>query len=221
MILIIVVFVVASEFALPYLVSQIVSQGMQQVIQSDQITTKVYSRPAIGMLAGKFDRVTIDAEQVKVEKLSFAGLHVDLSDVQLDIPLLLSQKKISMSQVGEITMSAVITEGELSGILSRSIKGIKDADVKITPGGVQTTGAFGLGFANVAVTLDGRIVGDGQKIKLITERFFLNNTPVGNIGGAVMTEIPLADLKKFPFGVSVSSISMEQGKVVIYADNRT
>ena len=43
----------------------------------------------------------------------------------------------------------------------------------------------------------------------------------GNIGGSLLTEIPLVDLNKLPFHVSVRDIVMENGKVILYLDNRS
>jgi hypothetical protein len=124
--------------------------------------------------------------------------------------------------VQDIDLTAVITQDELSRFLNQNVKGVKGAVVTINAGKVQVTSNFALGsLASLAITLEGKIAGDGQKLKFVTERFLLNNNMVGNIGGSVLTEIPLVDLKKLPFGVSVRVVNMEDGKVTIFADNRT
>jgi hypothetical protein len=114
----------------------------------------------------------------------------------------------------------VLTQEELAACLNKSVKGVKNAAVVITPDKVQATSNFVVGgLANLVVTIDGRIVGDGDKIKFVTQNFNVNNRFLGNIGGGAFNEITLVDMKKLPFNVSVQEIVMENGRVIIKASN--
>lgn len=211
----------ASQLLLPLAIADIVAQGMVSLTGSENVKVDVAKRPALLMLGGKFDRISLNVQNAKTDKLTFSELNAELKDVQLDMNTLISRRLVAFQSIGDIELKAAFTQEELARYLNQTVKGIKNATVSITPDKVQASSHFAIGsFANVAITLEGKVVGDGKKIKFVTEQFLLNNNLVGNIGGAVLTEIPLFDLSKLPFDVHVRNIVLEQGRVVIYTDNR-
>lgn len=221
-VLVILAVAVAGEIAMPWLVGDLIARGMTDATGSDRVTAQVAKRPAVAMLAGGFDSIHIHAQEAKVDKIVFAELDAALSDVALDMQTLVSQHKVEVQRVRDVELTAVITQEELSRYINQSVKGIKNAQVKIENGRVQVQANFLLGqIASIAIILDGKIVGDGYKIKFVTDRFVLNNTTVGNIGGSVLTEIPLVDLRKLPFGVKARQVTTDNGRITIAADNRT
>lgn len=213
----------ASEFLLPRMVGSLVAKGMSQAVGSEQVTARVEKTPALLVFGGQFDSVSIRAVDARIDnKIVFAELDTVLQDVALDMGALMNRRTVVVKSVRDIDLTAVITQEELGRYLNQAVKGVKNAVVTVSGGKVQVKGNFVVGgIASVAVGLDGKIVGDGQRIKFVTERFLLNNSMVGNIGGTVLTEIPLVDLKKLPFGVGVRTITMEDGRVTIFADNRS
>ena len=211
----------AAELLLSRLVAGALSQGMNGLAPSEQVSARVTKRPAIAMLGGSFDEVALDTVQTRIDKINFSEMHTVLTAVQLDRERLFFNREIVISQVGDITLSAVLTQEELSRYINQTVKGVKNAQVTITPGKVQAGSQLSLGgIASLAVTLDGKIVSDGKRIKFVTDRFLFNNSTVGNVGGTMLTEIPLVELKNLPFGVTVKNIVMENGRVVLIADNK-
>jgi hypothetical protein len=220
-VLLILALAVAGEFAMPWLVGGLVARGMSGATGSDKVTAQVPKRPAVLMLDGRFDSVDIRAQDARVDKITFARLDAALKDVALDMPVLLGQRRVAVKTVRDIDLTAVITQEELSRYINQSVKGIKNAQVTVGSGGVKVGANFALGqIASLAIALDGKVVGDGHRIKFVTERFLLNNTAVGNIGGSVLTEIPLVDLRKLPFGVKARQVTMDNGRITIMADNK-
>ncbi len=218
----IVALIAAGELFMPWLVGSLIARGMSGATGSDRVTAQVAKRPALLMFDGRFDSVRIHAYDSKVDKIVFAELDATLKDVALDMPVLITQRKVAVKGVRDIDLTAVITQEELSRFLNQSVKGVKNAKVVIESGKVNVTAGFLLGqIASIAITLEGKVVGDGHRIKFVTDRFLLNNTAVGNIGGSVLTEIPLVDLRKLPFGVKAKSVVMDAGRITIVADNRS
>ncbi|CUH94400.1 putative membrane protein [Propionispora sp. 2/2-37] len=214
--------VVLSQWLLPSVLSRVMTNGLMELVHSDQVAVKLEKTPGFLMLGGGFDTITLDAAQAQVDKLTFSELHAVLTDVQLDMPALLGQRAVKLTSVGTVDLAVVLTANELAAYLNQSVKGIRNAAVTVTPDKVQVSSNFSIGgFANLAITLEGKVVGNGQKITFVTERFLLNNNLVGNLGGAVLTEIPLVDLKKLAFNVSARDVVMEHGKVTIHTDNRS
>ncbi len=213
--------IVAAEFLLPQVAQNAVAQGMAEIIGTSEIQVAVVNRPAVGMLAGTFDHITIESTNAKLDKIIFNSLQADLRNIQLDRQKLYLNRSIKIEQIGEVNIQAVLTQDEVARYLNQNVKGIKNTAVIIDKGRMQAQSSFILGgIASVMIGLDGRVVNDGQKIKFVTERFLLNNSPVGNIGGIGLAEISLLDIKKLPFGVTVRDIIMEQGKLTLKADNK-
>jgi hypothetical protein len=214
--------VAASELFLPMVVSNAVNQGMMSLTGSDRVNAKLTQRPAVLMLAGKFDTIQIKAENAKIDKFIFSEMNIALSKAQLDMGRLFSNRAVALQSVENVDIIATVTQDELARYLNQTVKGVKNAVVVIAPDKIKASTTFAIGsFANVAVSLEGRIVNDGQKVKFVTDRFLINNMLTGNIGGALLTEIPLVDVNKLPFHVTIRDIIMENGKVTLYLDNHS
>ena len=212
---------VAAEFILPQATSLAVAQGMTELVGSSEIKAQVIKRPAVAMVTGSFDQITVNAANAKVDKIIFRQLNAELKDVQLDRQRLYLNRQAVIEQVGEINVAAVLTQEEVARYLNQQVKGVKNATVIIDQGKMTAQSSFVLGgFATVAIGLEGRVVQDGQIVKFVTDRFLLNNSPVGSIGGIGLAEIPLLDMKKLPFGVTVRDIMLEQGKLTLHANNK-
>lgn len=221
-ILLVLLLFAASELLLPIIMSKALEQGLMSLAGSDRAITTLSTRPALLMLGGKFDTIHIMANHAKIDKITFSELSIALSNAQLDMGKLWSSRLVDLKSVDDVDITAVIDQEEFAQHLNQSVKGVKNAVVVITPDKIKASSTFAIGgFANVAVSLEGKIVSDSQKIKFVTDRFLINNVATGNIGGSLLTEIPLVDLNKLPFHVSVRDIVMGNGKVTLYLDNRS
>lgn len=223
LVLFVVMVVAAVEVVLPKVAADAVEQGLRELTGSKQVTARVDKIPALLMFDGSFDHVTADINDVKTEKINFRQMHVSLSDVKVNMQSLLAERKLVLDQVKTVEVTAVIGQEELAAYLNSSVKGIKNAVVTITPEKVQVNSALTVGgLARLDIRLEGRIASDrdNRRITFVTEKFWLNNAPVGNIGGSLLTEVPLVDLKKLPFQVNVRDVVSETGQVIIYTDNR-
>lgn len=206
---------------LPTIISQAVAQGMQGVLKSNQVTAKVEKSPSFLMLGGQFDTVALTAKEAKPDKIAFSEMRANLSGVKVDMNELVASRRVVLKEVKEASLTASVSQDELARYLNQSVKGVKNAKVTIQGGKVQVGGTFGLGqIAQMTVTLEGKVVTDGQKIKMVTEKILLNNSRVGSLGGSLLADIQLVDVKSLPFGVAVRDIVADQGRITIYADNK-
>ncbi|KYZ76513.1 hypothetical protein AXX12_08760 [Anaerosporomusa subterranea] len=206
---------------LPQIVSQAVAQGMRGVLHSNQVTAQVEKSPSFLLLDGQFDRVRLTAKDAKPDKISFSDMQADLSGVKVDMAELVSSRRVVLREVKEASLTASVAQDEMARYLNQTVKGVKNAKVTVQAGKVQVAGTFGIGqIAQMTVTLEGRVVADGQKIKMVTEKILLNNSQVGSLGGSLLSDIQLVDVKSLPFGVTVRDIVADQGKITIFADNK-
>lgn len=213
-----------AEAFLPKFLSEAVAQGLSAATNSREMSVKLEKSPAVYMLAGRFDHIVADVAEAKIDKIVVHAMHLSLDDVELDGGKLFSERKIAVQKAGDIKLSAVITQEALANYLNTSVKGIHDATVTITPektlvGSQWTIG----GLAKIDVKLEGKIINDKQKIKFIPDRFLINSSSVNTsslFGGTLLSEIAVLDSDKLPFGVVVRDIIMQNGQVIINADNK-
>ena len=146
---------VAAEFILPQATSLAVAQGMTELVGSSEIKAQVIKRPAVAMVTGSFDQITVDAANAKIDKITFRQLKAELKDVQLDRQRLYLNRQAVIEQVGEVNVLAVLTQEEVARYLNQQVKGVKNATVSIDQGKMTAQSSFVLGgFATVAVGLE-------------------------------------------------------------------
>jgi len=221
-ILLVLMVVVAIELFLPMVMSNAVNQGLMSLTGSNQVVAKLTKKPAVLMLGGNFDSIQIKAQHAKIDKFVFTEMNIALTNAQLDMGKLISNRVVDLQSVDDVDIIAVVGQDELANYLNQSVKGVKNAVVVITPDKVKASSTFAVGgVVSVAVSLEGKIVSDGQMLKFVTDKFLINNMSTGNIGGSLLTEIPLVDVNKLPFHVNIRDIAMENGKVTLYLDNHS
>jgi len=212
----------ASELFLPIIMSNAVNQGLMSLTGSERVSAKLTARPAVLMLGGKFDSIQIKADHAKIDKIVFSEMSIALTGAKLDMGKLISSQIVNFQSVEQVDIIAVVGQDELGQYLNQAVKGVKNAVVVITPEKIKATSTFALGgVVNLPVSLEGKIVSDGQKIKFVTDRLLINTMNTGNIGGSLLTEIPLVDANKLPFNVNARDVVMENGKVTLYLDNHS
>jgi len=222
--LIIGVLVIGAEFFLPKTLTNIVTQGLSSAVSSRELSAKLTKSPAVLMLAGRFSSIVMDAKDAKIDKILIHDIHVSMKDIELDMSKLFLEKKIALKKAGDIKLTAVINQGDLANYLNTSVKGVNNASVTITPektvvGSQWTIG----GLAKIDVRLEGKIISEKEKIKFIPDQFLINSSSVNTsslFGGTLMSEIVVLDSSKLPFGVAVRDVIMQNGKVIINADNK-
>lgn len=212
--------VAAIEVLLPFILSALLAQGMANLTGVDRAAVMVSKRPAVLMLGGAFDKIAVNAESVKTDKIILRDFRAELEDAQLDMGALLTRKVVVLSSARAAKVQAAVTQEELAHFLNTSVRGIKNARVTIIPDKVEAAADFSLGgFANISLVLQGRMIGEGTKIKFVTERILVNGLASGNLTMGTLAEIPIADLKSLPFNVHIREVDMEAGRVVLHADN--
>jgi hypothetical protein len=209
---------IIGDLILPDLVSSYAMQSLKELTNSQSVTVQAKKTPAIMMITGKFDQVTVDAVNAKVDRMTLSSMHAELNNAQVDMKALLTERRFAVQSVDNLTMTGTVSQAELAHFLDANVKGSHNAEVAITPDKMTVSTHLAVGsLIQVVITLEGKVVSDGQTLKFVTQRFLLNNTPVGNIGGTMLTEIPLLDLKKLPFGTTIQDIQLQNEQILIVA----
>ncbi|MDF2565416.1 MAG: hypothetical protein K0Q53_1811 [Massilibacillus sp.] len=209
-----------SQILLPLAVSDVIGAAMTKLTSADKVEARADKSPAIMMLAGNFDTISVKATGAKTDKVVFDEFDINLSNINVDMGSLIQNRTLTMKSVEDITVKAVISEAELARTINQTVKGAKNAEVSITPEKVTATSVLSMGgLVNAKVILEGKFISTDHTIIFHTEHFQVNNSIMGKFGGALLTDITLIDLKKLPFDVTVKNITLEQGRAVVYAES--
>lgn len=214
------VVIVFGQMLLPKFFESIIGGAMQTATNAQEVEVRVEKEPALSMLTGDFDLIDINAYQAEAGRVRLDEFAISLKGVHINLGDLISKRSLSMKSADDITMRAVITEAELNKTLNQGVKGISNAKVNIMPDDVTITGDMSVGgMLNASIVVHGEIIASDNAIVFHTEDVQLKNGLVGKIGGKLLTDIVLVDLKKLPFDVTVKNIALEQEMATIYADS--
>lgn len=212
---------VAAQLLLPAAVSDFAGDAVAELTHARAAKTRIEAFPAARMLLGRFDRIWAEAQGAQIDRLAFDTLELDMTDAQLDVRKLLLERKFALQSADEVTLRAAVSEAALASLINRSVKGVKNAEVRISPEKVSVKAKVAFGnLLQAAVRVEGTLrVLDGQ-IAFVTEEVALDHKGLGNFGASVFTDLALTKLDALPFGVTVKDIVLEEGRAVLYANNR-
>lgn len=211
--------VIISEVLIPWMIASLMSGGMMKIVGSQRVDVKAQKSPGLFMLAGKFSKINVDAFNAKIGKVVFSEVKTTLRDVDIDMGELLGDKRLQFKSLGTTDLVAQIRQEELAKVVNDNINGVRNTKVTMTPEGVHIVSQLAIGPFKADISLEGRIISDGNNIKLVTQKLALQNTQIGNLGG-LTKEITLVEVQQLPFGVKLRQVVMDNGKVLLYADNR-
>ena len=215
------VIAVAAQLLLPAAVSDFAGDAVASLTHARTAQARIETVPAVRMALGRFDRIWAEAQGAQFNKLAFDTLELDMADVQLDMKKLLLERKFALQSAKDITLRAVVSEETLASLINRSVKGVKNAEVRIAPEKVSVKAQLAFGnFLQAAVRVDGTLRASEGQIVFVTEEVVLDYKGLGNFGASVFTDLALTKLDALPFGVSVKDVVLEDGRAVLYANNR-
>lgn len=217
---IIIILIVLSQILLPMAVSQGIERAVRTLAHVRDVTVEAENFPAVGMLAGRFDRIALTAQAVQTDDIAFERLEMNLAGAELDTAAFL-EGVLRVRSVRDAEVRAVISEAALADLINRKVKGAKDAKVRITPEKVTAQSTLSLGkMVRAGVVLEGNIIVSDNRIVFATEHFKIDNPMLGKLGGTVFTDLVLVDFQELPLAVQVKDVAQMEGEVVISADNR-
>lgn len=216
-----VVAAVAAQLLLPAAVSDFAGDAVGSLTQARAAKARIETFPAAAMALGRFDRIWAEAEGAQIDKLTFDTLELAMTDARLDMKALLLERRFALQAAKEVTLRAAVSEKTLASLINRTVKGVKNTQVRITPERVSVKSQVTFGnFLQAAVRVEGKLrVADGQ-IVFLTEEVVLDHRGLGKFGASLFTDLALTDLNALPFNVTVKDIVLEEGRAVLYANNR-
>lgn len=204
-----------SQFALPIGAELMLERSLNRALHTQSVTAQVDALPALSLLNGAADEITLMGKKVPVGRLVCEEVTAELSDVKIDTAHLLQDGKVLLHHVGDAHLTATVTEQELADALRHSVKQLDEPTVVITPKGIEASGAYAIGKTSAKIALTGRITHRENKIFFVSEQVQLQYGARGNFSADLKTEVELAELKGLPFAVRITEIRPTDGRILL------
>lgn len=219
------ILVVAGEFFLPSIVARGLEVGLERALgQGETLKASLEARPALKLLLGRVDAVTVESVQAKTATLAIDSLSVTVEDLALNLRDLLGSKhELTVSYNPAIGTVIRISEANLRRHIAENVPGFSDPSVKISTTRVSVSGCMGFAGRPFLVAVEGRFAGDGeQRIRFLVDKLSLDNEPLPpGLTAAVIAALGgpelFMDLGQYPVPLVLREVRLEEGWLVIEA----
>lgn len=224
-VVIIIVFAVLaalSELVLPGVFARGVEEALATTFgDASSYDVTLTSRPAIKMLIGKLDEVSVVSTNVATSSMVLESLAVTLEDTSIDLKSLLAERELRWTRTGTSKVSITITERNLEDYLSRNVPEFREPRVLMTDDGMSLSGYVVVFGQDIVFDLDGRFeVTDDQNVGFEVTGFNVDDVSVpveflekwlDVVGNPDLS----LDMESFPLPLKATEILHEDGRVII------
>ena len=210
------VLIVAGIFAIPNVVSQLITDSLRDRTGAQDVQISITDSPRLvfGEI-GALDGVMRDG---RIGKLFVRELSVTGTNLRFDVAALLSAHELTLTEVERVEMRGVVDEDAIRELITNAADKFADVAVTVQPDRIlatATTRAFGQTFE---VTLEGGfaiVSGDlYYKATRISARGLGLN--VLSLDG-LFPDVLVARADMLPFGISFETVEAKDGVVVLTA----
>lgn len=210
------VLIVAGIFAIPNVVSQLITDSLRDRTGAQDVQISITDSPRLvfGEI-GALDGVMRDG---RIGKLFVRELSVTGTNLRFDVAALLSAHELTLTEVERVEMRGVVDEDAIRELITNAADKFADVAVTVQPDRIlatATTRAFGQTFE---VTLEGGfaiVSGDlYYKASRISARGLGLN--VLSLDG-LFPDVLVARADMLPFGIAFETVEAKDGVVVLTA----
>jgi hypothetical protein len=223
-VIVIALVLVAGELFLPMVVARGIEVGLGRALgQGAALEASLKARPALRLLAGRVDKVTVESQQVKTATLTIDSIAVTVENIALNLKSLLSQSGLSITRSPQMGTVIKISEANLRRYILDNVEGFSDPAVKIFADRVAVVGYVRFGNRPFLVSIEGRFVpGSGRRVDFVVDRLSMDTEPVPpRLAAAVIAALGgpevFIDLDQFPMPLDLREVRLQEGWLIIEA----
>ena len=215
-ILLAVVLVVCSIFALPYTASNLATNALREQTGAEDVQISITDSPRL--VFGEVGAIDGVLRQGRIGKIFVRELTVTGTHLRFDVWTLLREQKLELMDAGSITLRGVVDADAIRELITNNARKFEKVAVTITPGGILTTAKTRALGQTFEVTLDGSFVivsGDlYYKANRITARGMgLNALSLDGL----FPDVLVARADAMPLGLAFQTVETKDGIVVLTA----
>ncbi len=186
--------------------------------ESTEITSKISWLGLKDILAGKVNRVTVNAKDCVLSDLRYSQLLIDSQGFRFDLAVLLKRKELKIMEMKKTRINGIIKEAALNEYLGLRYPEYKSS-VKIKPGGLILSGSAQILDRIIPVELEGDLRAiSGKRLRFYPTRLLIANSNVsGSLLRIVSEQVPLEFriMEEWPLKVSAFKLEAQEIKVAM------
>lgn len=184
--------------------------------ESTEITSQISWLGLGDILAGKVNRVRVNAKDCVLNDLRYSRLVIDSQGFQFDLAVLLKGKQLKIMEMRKTRINGIIEEPALNEYLALHYPEYQSR-VKIKPGGLILFGSAHILNQIIPVELEGDLKAiSGKRLRFYPTRLLIANSSVsGQLLRVVSEQAPLEFGVMEDWPLKVSSFKLEDQKIMI------
>jgi len=208
-----------AEAWVPGFLAARVADGLQASLGSATVQVQLTGFPALRMLWGRVDRLTVTVAGLEVDGLALESLRLEAAGVELDVAALLRGQGWQPGDGDEVTVEAVIREEALAELVRARLPAELDVQVALAAGGMELRGRTSVLGLPVDVAVRGRMAPEagGTRIVFVPEEIAVGGQVLAEWIAAGLRQAYTAavDLGAAPVPVVVEAVVHEPGRVIV------
>lgn len=216
------------EMFLPWIVARGLEIGLQRTLgQGEDMQVSLRSRPAVRMITGRIDTLTIETKQIETATLAIDSMAMTVHDISVNLGAILTRSQLVVSRADEASVVIRISAANLRRYVLDSVDGLSEPQVKLTEGKVAIAGDMSFAGTPVLVSMEGRFVADGdRKVRLAVDQLSIDGVKLpeqatGTIMAALGGPELFIDVSRFPLPLTLKQVEMTDGWLIIRAATPT
>ena len=222
-VIVVILLLLAGEFFLPWVVARGVEVGLARTLgEGADLEVSLASRPALRMLIGRVDQLTVTSERTKTATLAIDSIAVTVNEIGVNLQDILG-RRLSVSRSASIGTVIRISEGNLRRYVLDNVAGLDEPQVKILDGRAAVAGYMSFAGTPILVAAEGRFVADGeQRVVYVVDGLSIDGERVPDRLAQTLTTALggnelFIDMAGFPLPLAVKEVKTEAGWLIIEA----
>ncbi|MDQ7794211.1 MAG: DUF2993 domain-containing protein [bacterium] len=211
-----------AEVFLPRTVERGLEVGLANMLGGDP-EVELRSFPALKLLLGRFDRITVDSQNVPAGRLLVDHLTSTLEDVAINMPALLLDRTLVVERVSRQTVTLRLSEESLRRYLAEAVPGLDEHQVTLQGGVASLRGRLDLRPRAVRLGVEGgfRIdADDPSRVLYDIQRLSFDGVPVEGSFLPKLVEMlggpeVFIDLDRSPMPLRATAVRVDAGWLII------
>lgn len=218
------------EVVLPKTLAGVLEEQVTNATGSQEVDLNLSSSPNFKIIAGFVDEVHGTASLGRIGDVDFKELTVDGAKVQVDISeLLFPTEGISeqehtnkiLKSVDKLEMHGIITAEDLKNFIAKKVDRFDNAEVKISPEGIEATGQIKIMGRMAEVEMAGTFIEDGGDIYFRGTNLNVKNSLLRHVQmDKFFGDVKVLDADNLPFNLQYDSVELRDGEILITAKLR-
>lgn len=211
--------VLAAGYFAPALIARGMEIGFERVF-GGEVEVSLAAYPSLRLLLGRFDSIAVVAKNVTLGDVVARQYTVAAEGVAVNMRALLFRREIELSEQGDVNVSIVIAEAELTRLLWAEIPELNGWQIMINPGLLIAQGKAPILGSQLDMQVTGTLVPapDGHVRLVVLEAMVAGVKIPPAILQAVLGKSDFyIDLSAAPMPLVLQSVGLEAGQLVISA----